>query len=66
VVFTPSTYSVGAVETITVIVYDDSTSRLTVDAKLFYTECKCGQNVRRRCKENLLHSKDSGISINGK
>ena len=65
VLFTPNTYSVGALETVTLSVYDDSISQLHVDAELTYTECKCGKNVPRICEENLLYSSDSGISKHG-
>lgn len=64
--FTPNTYSIGVVETITISIYDDSISQLTVDAELFYDECKCTRFYYcAHITKDLLFSKDSGIHMNG-
>ena len=55
--FTPNVYTVGAVVTITLSVYDNDVSQLIVDAELTYTE----QN-----EDVTLFSRDSGVSMNGK
>jgi len=63
VLLTSNTYTVGAVETITISIYDDNISQLIVDAELSYTKCKC--EMSGICSKEIF-SKDSGIFMNGK